>query len=114
MRAPRLHRGGLALAALVGGLLLAGPATVLAHALSNTYQSRLPLVVYLAGAATAVGLSFAFLLIADVRAEPPITTGGRVPPLALRFLLRAIGLIGWIWIVAQGIAGGTGTGEVTT
>jgi hypothetical protein len=99
---------------IVAGLVLAGPATVLAHALSNTYQSRLPLVVYLAGAAIAVGLSFAFLLIADVRADPPVTTTGRVPPAPLRFLLQAIGLIGWIWVVAQGIAGGTGTGDVTT
>jgi hypothetical protein len=114
MRALRFHRGVLALAPLIGGLLLAGPATVLAHTLSNTYQSRLPLIVYLAGAAIAVGLSFAFLLIADVRAEPPVTTAGRVPPAPLRILLRAVGLIGWIWIIAQGIAGGTGTGEVTT
>jgi hypothetical protein len=114
MRALRFHRGVLALAPLIGGLLVAGPSTVLAHALSNTYQSRLPLVVYLAGAAIAVGLSFAFLLIADVRAEPPVTTFSRVPPAPLRILLRAIGLIGWIWIIAQGIAGGTGTGEVTT
>ncbi|HET9613337.1 MAG TPA: hypothetical protein VFP22_00880, partial [Candidatus Limnocylindrales bacterium] len=61
----------------VGLLVLAGPATVLAHTLSNTYQSRLPLVVYLAGAAIAVGLSFAFLLVADVRADPPEIGAGR-------------------------------------
>src|SRR5580765_7782302 len=116
MRSPRFQRAGLAAAVGVGvgGVVLAGPATVLAHSLSNTYQSRLPLVVYLAGAAIAVGLSFAFLLIADVRAEPPVTTAGRVPPAPLRYLLRAIGLIGWIWVCAQGIAGGTGTGDVTT
>ena len=29
-------------------------------------------------------------------------------------MLRAIGLIGWLWIVAQGIAGGTSAGDVTT
>lgn len=81
-RLPR--RGSLALAAVVGGLLAAGPTTILAHSLSNTYQSRLPLIAYLAGAAIAVGLSFAFLLIADVRAEPPVTTAGRVPPAPLR------------------------------
>ena len=114
MSTPRIGRRVLALAPLVGGLLAAGPATVLAHSLSNTYQSRLPLIVYLAGAAIAVGLSFAFLLIADVRADPPVTTTGRVLPAALRYLVRAIGLIGWIWIVAQGIAGGNGTGDVTT
>ncbi len=110
----RPSRRFLALVPLVGGLLAAGPATALAHSLSNTYQSRLPLVVYLAGAALAVGLSFAFLLIADIRADPPVTTPGRVPPAPLRFLLRSIGLIGWIWIVAQGIAGGSGSGDVTS
>jgi hypothetical protein len=99
---------------IVGAVLLAAPSTVLGHALSNTYQSRLPLIVYLAGAAIAVGLSFAFLLIADVRAEPPVTGAGRVPPRWLRGLLRAIGLIGWLWIVAQGLAGGNGAGDVTT
>jgi hypothetical protein len=110
---PRLVRA-TAVAVSVGGLVVAGPAGVLAHSLSNTYQSRLPLVVYLAGAALAVGLSFAFLLIADVRAEPPVTTAGNVPPRVLRFLMRAVGLAGWVWVVAQGIVGGTGTGDVTT
>jgi hypothetical protein len=99
---------------IVGLVLLAAPGPVLGHTLSNTYQSRLPLVVYLAGAAIAVGLSFAFLLIADVRADPPVTGAGRVPPRWLTGLLRAIGLIGWLWIVAQGIAGGNGAGDVTT
>jgi hypothetical protein len=96
------------------GLLLAGPAVAAAHSLSNTYQSRLPLVVYLAGAAIAVGLSFAFLLIADVRAEPPATTAGRIPPRAVRFVLRAVGLLGWAWIVAQGLIGGSSAGDVST
>jgi hypothetical protein len=115
MRVPQFRaRWTVATIPVVGGLLLAGPAVVAAHSLSNTYQSRLPLIVYLAGAAIAVGLSFAFLLIADVRADPPAMTAGRVPPAPLRFVLRAIGLIGWIWIVAQGIAGGNGTGDVTT
>jgi len=115
MRLPRVRtRSVLVVAPVVGVLAAAGPSIALAHALSNTYQSRLPLVVYLAGAAIAVGLSFAFLLIADVRADPPVTTVGRVPPAALRVLLRAIGLIGWVWIVAQGIAGGSGTGDVTS
>ena len=108
------ERAAIVVVPVVAALAAAGPSLALAHSLNNTYQSRLPLIVYLAGAAIAVGLSFAFLLIADVRAEPPATTPGRVPPAPLRFLLRAIGLIGWIWIVAQGIAGGTGTGDVTS
>jgi hypothetical protein len=104
----------LAIAPPVGVLLLAGPGSVLAHTLSNTYQSRLPLVVYLAGAAIAVGLSFAFLLVADVRADPPVIREGRVPPAWIRYLLRALGLVGWLWVAAQGIVGGTSAGDVTT
>jgi hypothetical protein len=107
-------RAFLVAAPAVGAILFAAPATVLAHQLSSTYQSRLPLIVYLAGAAIAVGLSFAFVLVADVRADPPVIGEGKVPPRWLRWLLRAIGLIGWVWIVAQGIAGGTSAGDVTT
>ena len=107
-------RAFLAAAPVVAGLALAGPATALAHTLSNTYQSRLPLIVYLAGAAIAVGLSFAFILVSDVRADPPVLAAGRLPPRPLRLLLRGIGLLGWLWIVAQGIAGGSGVGDVTT
>jgi hypothetical protein len=111
-RAPR--RVALVIAPAVASVVLAAPSAVLAHALSNTYQSRLPLIVYLAGAAIAVGLSFAFLLIADVRAERPVIGEGRRPPTWLRSLLRAIGLVGWLWIVAQGIAGGVSAADVTT
>ena len=64
-----------AVVAAVGVVLLAAPAAVSAHALNVTYQSRLPLAVYLAGAALTVALSFAFVMLADVRAEPPAPTG---------------------------------------
>ena len=111
-RAPALR---LAVVAAVAALLLAGPAATVAHSLDATYQSRLPLVVYLVGAALAVGLSFAFLLLADVRADPPtLTSPGRLPPAWLRTALRAIGLIGWSWIVVQGILGGDSAGDVST
>ena len=100
---------GLAAAALVA------PAAVAAHSLNVTYQSRLPLAVYVAGAALTVALSFAFVMLADVRAQPVAATGpGRVPPAWLRYGLRAIGLIGWTWIVAQGIIGGQSAGDVKT
>ena len=112
LRAPR--RVALVIAPAIATVALAAPSAVLAHALSNTYQSRLPLIVYLAGAAIAVGLSFAFLLIADVRAEPPVVGEGRRPPAWLRYLLRSMGLVGWLWIVAQGIAGGVSAADVTT
>ena len=91
------------------------PASAGAHSLDATYQSRLPLVVYLIGAALTVALSFAFLLLADVRADPPRTDApGTLPPAWIRYPLRAIGLIGWLWIVAQGVVGGTSAGEVST
>ena len=47
-------------------------------------------------------------IVRDVRAAAarPDRRGGRLPPAWLRIALRAIGLIGWVWIVAQGIAGG--------
>ena len=116
-------RGGLGrLAAGVSGALGLGlgfafflPATVAAHTLNPTYTSRLPLAVYLVGAATTVALSFAFVIVRDVRAAPPILDGaGTMPPAWLRYGLRAIGLIGWTWIIAQGIAGGASDGDVAT
>jgi hypothetical protein len=104
-----------AVAAAVGIALFAAPSAVAAHALNVTYQSRLPLVVYLAGAALTVALSFAFVLLTDVRADPPPQPGpGRLPPAWLRYGLRAIGLIGWSWIVVQGILGGQSAGDVKT
>ena len=97
------------------GLALVLPATVAAHALNPTYTSRLPLAVYLVGAATAVALSFAFVIVRDVRAAPPdLTSPGTLPPAWLRIGLRVIGLIGWLWIIGQGIAGGASDGEVAT
>ena len=111
-RTPALR---LAVLAAITALLLAGPAATLAHSLDATYQSRLPLVVYLLGAAMAVALSFAFLLLADVRADPPTVTGaGRLPPAWLRNGLRAVGLIGWSWIIVQGVLGGDSAGDVST
>jgi hypothetical protein len=91
----------------------AGP--VLGHSLDTTYESRLPLVVYLAGAAIAVALSFAFVLLRDLRAVPPPADGeGRLPPAWIRSGLRVLGLAAWAWIMAQGIAGGGGDADVGT
>jgi hypothetical protein len=100
---------------LAVGLALALPATVAAHGLNPTYASRLPLAVYVVGAAATVALSFVFVIVRDVRAAPPdLDAVGTLPPAWLRIGLRAVGLIGWAWIVAQGIAGGSGDGEVAT
>jgi len=110
------RRGAFGAALAVGSLVALGfPAAVAAHALNPTYTSRLPLAVYLAGAAATVALSFVFVLVRDVRADRPYATGsGRLPPAPLRIALRVTGLVGWLWIVAQGIAGGTSSAEVAT
>jgi hypothetical protein len=106
------------LSAAVGaaiGLGLVLPASAAAHSLNATYESRLPLAVYLVGAATTVALSFIFVITRDVRAAPAaIGKGGTLPAAIVRRGLQAIGLIGWAWIVAQGIAGGTSSGDVAT
>ncbi len=104
-------------AALLGtaGVALLAPATVLAHNLSAVYESRLPLAVYLVGAAITVGLSFIFVLVRDVRADRPAPlTDGHLPPAALRGILRVLGIVGWVWIVAQGIVGGSGDADVSS
>jgi len=105
--------------ALVAGLValavvaLVAPASAMAHALGPTYASRLPLAVYLAGAAVTVALSFIFVLIRDVRAErPAMDAPTHLPPVPIRIGLRALGLLGWSWIVVQGILGGGGDGAV--
>ena len=97
------------------GLAVFLPATVAAHTLNATYTSRLPLAVYLVGAATTVALSFIFVIVRDVRAAPPdLGAEGSLPPAWLRYTLRALGLIGWIWIIAQGIAGNSSDADVAT
>lgn len=107
-------RFGTAVSAAIG-LGLAVPASVAAHGLNATYESRLPLAVYLVGAAATVALSFAFVITRDVRTAPPGVGGpGFLPPAVARRGLQTIGLVGWVWIVAQGIAGGSSEGDVAT
>lgn len=110
----RARLGGAVGAAIGLGLTL--PASVAAHSMSVTYESRLPLAVYLVGAAATVALSFVFVITRDVRAAPPAVgdTPGTLPPAIIRRSLRAIGLVGWAWIIAQGIAGGASDGSVAT
>jgi hypothetical protein len=95
--------------------LLAAPAAAAAHTLNATYESQLPLVVYLAGAGLAVALSFAFVLIRDLRAEPPPPdTRSFELAIPIRIGLRVLGVVGWAWIVAQGIVGGSSDADVGT
>jgi hypothetical protein len=107
--------GRAAVAATLGAVALAVPSSVLAHALDTRYESRLPLAVYLVGAGITVALSFAFVLLRDLRAETPTDSApARFPPRWLRIVLRVIGLVGWLWIVAQGIAGGSSDADVAS
>jgi len=113
-RGRRLRRALAVVAALggLGGLGLAVPAVALGHSLSGRYESPLPLAVYVVGAAIAVGLSFVFVLVRDVRGAPPALGEAVVLPSVVRVGLRAVGLGGWLWVVAQGIAGGGGAADV--
>jgi hypothetical protein len=97
------------------GLGLTVPESVAAHSLNATYESRLPLAVYLVGAAATVALSFVFVITRDVRAAAHTQRApGTLPPAVVRRGLQVIGLVGWAWIVVQGIVGGSSDGDVAT
>lgn len=106
---------------LVGGalggpaLLLAWPSVALAHQLNERYQAPLPLIAYVGGAALAVAMSFAFVILRNApapRTEVSATT--RLVPRRLRLALQAIGLAAWVWIVVQTFVGGQGDGDVAS
>ena len=103
--------GGVLAAAAV---MLGGPVVALAHGLSPVYQSPLPLAVYLVGAGATVALSFVFVLARDLRAEPVAAERVTLVPAVVRYGLRATGLLGWTWIMAQGIAGGSSDAAVAS
>ncbi|MER3417786.1 MAG: hypothetical protein C4343_01420 [Chloroflexota bacterium] len=110
LRIRPLRALALALAGCALGTL--APATALGHSLEGRYESPLPLAVYVVGAAIAVALSFAIVLVRDVRSAPPALGEAIVLPEAVRIGLRILGLAGWGWVVAQGIAGGGGAADV--
>jgi hypothetical protein len=116
MRPPAGRLARLPHAAGAGGALLAvlaWPAVVAGHQLDGTYTSRLPLAAYLAGAATTVALSFIFVLARDIRASVEPDDGRRIRvPTWLQVALRIVGLLGWSWIVVQGLIGGSSDAEV--
>jgi hypothetical protein len=93
--------GGTVIGALV-------PVTAAAHQLTERYASPLPLAAYVLGAATAVALSFAFVLFRAGPA-PAVHASSRRSievPRWLRGLLQLLGVVGWVWVVLQGITGG--------
>ncbi|MEA2676755.1 MAG: hypothetical protein QOJ81_896 [Chloroflexota bacterium] len=118
-----VHRVGRArtwltlLSGAVGGpaLLLAWPGVALAHQLNERYAAPLPLLAYVGGAALAVAMSFAFIILRNAPAPRPEVSGtSRVVPRWLRLTLQSLGLIGWMWIVVQSFAGGSGDGDVAS
>jgi hypothetical protein len=92
--------------------LLALPGVVLGHQLVGLFESPIPLSVYLAGAAAAVGLSFVIVFVRDVRSFGTGDDRPRHVPRWLRTVLRLVGVIAVGWILAQGIAGGSSDGDV--
>lgn len=104
-----------AAAAAAAGVLLTLPQVVLAHTLNERYQSPLPLVAYVGGAALAVAMSFAFVILRNPPApRDDAATEPRVVPAWLRLGLRGLGLLAWLWIVAQTVVGGSGDGDVAS
>ncbi len=93
---------------------LALPTPVLAHGLVGRVESPLPLAAYLGGAALAVALSFAFVIVRDVRAPAPVRRRTVMAPRWLVLGLRAVGLVAWAWIVVQAILGGSSDADVAS
>ena len=93
---------------------LAWPATVEAHALVGRVKSPLPLVVYLAGAAIAVALSFALVMAREVREPSTQSSRAMVVPSWIRRGLRGVGLLAWVWIAAQTLVGGSSDADVSS
>ena len=107
--AARVAGAGAALAAA----LLVLPGAALGHQLTGLFESPIPLPVYLAGAAAAVGLSFAVVFLRDVPGFGPGDPRPRPVPRWLRLGLRAAGLVGLAWIVAQAVVGGSSEADVS-
>ena len=109
---PRAMSRSLAAATLGAAAVALLPMPVAAHGLSGRYDAPLPLAVYLAGAAVAVGLSFLFAFLSQGRWQPrPVERTRRVPTVVV-LGLKALGLLAWGWIVAQVIVGGSSSAEV--
>jgi len=110
---PRLLLTTAAATVAVAAVLLTVPEVVLAHSLGERYQAPLPLVAYVGGAALAVAMSFVFVMLRHPpEASAEVARRPRVVPALLRRGLKAVGLLAWLWIVAQALVGGSGDGDV--
>jgi len=94
--------GAPLVASLVAVLLSPLPAG--AHQLVGRLESPLPLWAYLGGAALAVALSFAFVFAREI--APKTAAAPRTVRVSrwVRWPLRAIGLVGWGWVLVQALA----------
>ncbi|MFO1539147.1 MAG: hypothetical protein ACKOTZ_01685 [Chloroflexota bacterium] len=104
-------RGCLAAAGALAALVVL-PATASAHALSGRVETPIPFWAFVAGAAIAVAVSFVLVIVGDPR--PPVAGAERTAtvPRVVRGILRALGLIGWLWIAAQTVIGGASDADV--
>jgi hypothetical protein len=104
-RARRALKGGLVLAALMAGSLLA-PAMTLGHAIGQVFTLPVPLVLYLAAAAVAVGASFvvAVVLVRPAGAEPRYAVAPVAPRVAraASAVLLVLGLVWWYGTILAG------------
>ena len=102
-------------ASLAAVLLLLAAVPANAHALHGNVDAPLPFAAYLVGAAIAVALSFVFVALGDDRPEPePEPSRELTVWRPLRWLLRLLGLVAWLWVVAQAILGGDSDAEVAS
>lgn len=99
---------GVAAVVVAAALAMAGtPLPVAAHALGGTFTLPVPLWLYLAGAATAVGASFVVTALASRSTPPAEAYPTRSVPPALassaRLVLRVIGLAWWYGGIVAGL-----------
>ena len=112
---------GTAAAAVAASLAvtatLAVPGIAVAHQLTERYQAPLPLLAYVAGAAIAVAMSFAFVTLRTGRTPASGETAASrtyAVPRPVQLGLRALGLAAWLWVVAQAVVGGSGVADVAS
>ncbi len=114
-KGPRGSVRTLRLALVAAGLLSLSPSTASAHSITGRVDLPIPFVAYIAAAAIAVAASF-FIMAAGDPGPPRIPPPGRVRivPRWSRLGLRGLGLIAWLWIVAQAITGGSSDADVAS
>jgi hypothetical protein len=96
-----------------GIALVSLPGAALGHQLTGVFESPIPLAVYLAGAATAVGLSFTVVFLRDGPGIGPGDPRAIAVPRWLRACLRGAGVLAVAWVAAQAVVGGSSDADVS-